>query len=153
MNLIKALIIIAISSTTLLAGFAKTDKLVAEAIKEVGEVTPKTLKKMIDNEEAFIVLDIREIKDRQGGEIYSEEYYALTRGSLEFEVGNIIKDKNVKIVTYCLAGNAGALAAQTLRNLGYEKATNLQGGLKAWAEAGYPIETSLGVLILNKEDE
>ncbi len=51
-----------------------------------------------------------------------------------------VKDKNAVIVTYCRGGSRGALAAQTLRHLGYKNATNLKGGLKAWAKAGYPIE-------------
>ncbi|MDA3909518.1 MAG: rhodanese-like domain-containing protein [Sulfurimonas sp.] len=55
-------------------------------------------------------------------------------------------------MTYCRGGSRGALAAQTLRRLGYKNATNLKGGLKGWAKAGYRIETGLGVTKLTKED-
>ena len=60
-RLINAVILIALGSTTsLMAGFANTDRLLAQAKKEAGEMEPTTLKKMIDKEEAVVVLDIRE---------------------------------------------------------------------------------------------
>lgn len=37
--------------------------------------------------------------------------------------------------------------------MGYKNATNLKGGLKGWAKAGYPIETGLGTVVLNKEED
>lgn len=139
------------STTTLMAGFANTDKLLAQAKKEAGEMQPSVLKAMLDKEEAVIVLDIRESEQRAEGEIYADESYAITRGNLEFVIGNKVKDKNAFIVTYCRGGSRGALAAQTLKHLGYKNATNLKGGLKGWAKAGYPVETGLGTVVLNKE--
>jgi rhodanese-related sulfurtransferase len=146
--------IIALStSSTLMAGFTNTDKLLVQAKKEAGEMNPSTLKKMLDKEEAVVVLDIREKEQRSEGEIYADDSYAITRGNLEFVIGNKVKDKNSIIVTYCRGGSRGALAAQTLRHLGYKNATNLKGGLKGWAKAGYPVETGLGTVVLSKEEE
>ncbi|MDF1880069.1 sulfurtransferase [Sulfurimonas sp. MAG313] len=139
-------------STSAFAGFAETDKLLVQAKKEAGEMMPKTLKTMIDKEQDVIILDVRESEQRAEGEIYADETYAITRGNLEFEVLNKIKNKDAIIVTYCRGGSRGALAAQTLKSLGYKNATNLKGGLKGWAKAGYPIETGLGVTILSKEE-
>jgi len=153
-KLINVVTIIALSSTTaLMAGFANTDKLLVAAKKEAGEIKPAVLKAMLDKEEEVIVLDIRESEQRSEGEIYADESYAITRGNLEFQVGNKIKDKNAIIVTYCRGGSRGALAAQTLRHLGYKNATNLKGGLKGWAKAGYPVETGLGSVVLSKEED
>ena len=141
------------SSSSLFAGFANTDKLLVEARKEAGEMAPSKLKSMIDNEEGVVVLDIRESEQRSEGEIYADEAYSITRGNLEFSIGNKVKDKNIVIVTYCRSGGRGALAAQQLKRLGYKNATNLKGGLKAWAKAGYPVETGLGTVIITKEAE
>lgn len=153
-RLINAVMIVVLASTTsLMAGFANTDKLLVQAKKEAGEMEPTVLKKMMDKEEAVVLLDIRESEQRSEGEIYADESYAITRGNLEFEIGNKIKDKSTIIVTYCRGGSRGALAAQTLRHLGYKNATNLKGGLKGWAKAGYPVETGLGTVVLNKEEK
>ncbi|MFT5660095.1 MAG: phage shock protein E [Sulfurimonas sp.] len=153
-KLTNIILLIALTSTTaLLAGFKETDKLLVQAKKEAGEMKPQKLKKMLDNEDAVVVLDIRESEQRSEGEIYADESYAITRGNLEFEILNKVKNKDAIIVTYCRGGSRGALAAQTLQNLGYKNATNLKGGLKGWAKAGYPIETGLGVVILTKEED
>ncbi|MCD6211441.1 MAG: sulfurtransferase [Sulfurovum sp.] len=128
-----------------------TDKLITQAKKEAGEISATKLKKMLDKEEDVIILDVREAEQRAEGQIYADDYFAITRGNLEFKVLNKIKNKNALIVTYCRGGSRGALAAQTLRNLGYKNATNLKGGLKAWAKASYPIETGLGITKLTKE--
>jgi len=137
--------------SSLHAGHPETDKLITQAKKETGEITPKQLKKLIDNEEDVIVLDVREANQRAEGQIYADDTYAITRGNLEFDVLNKIKNKNARIVTYCRGGSRGAFAAQTLRNLGYKNATNLRGGLKGWAKAGFSIETGLGITKLSGE--
>ncbi len=135
----------------LTAGHPETDKLIEKARKDAGEITAKALKAMLDKEEDVIILDVRESEQRAEGEIYADNYIAITRGNLEFQVLNKIKNKDARIITYCRGGSRGALAAQTLRKLGYKNATNLKGGLKGWAKAGYPIETGLGVTTLTKE--
>ena len=151
---INILLVATLSSTTaLFAGSVEIDKLVAEAVKEAGEIEPQKLKQMIDKEEALVVLDVRESEQRAEGQIYTDKNFAITRGNLEFEVMNKIKDKDAVIVTYCRGGSRGALAAQTLKRLGYKNATNLKGGLKGWATLGYPIETGLGVTKLMEEEK
>jgi phage shock protein E len=139
-------------SSALIAGSVESEKLISEAKAQAGEMAPKQLKEMIDTSKKVIVLDIREENQRAEGEIYAATTMAITRGNLEFEVTNKIKDKNAVIVTYCRGGSRGALAAQTLKKLGYVNATNLQGGLKGWAQLGYPIETGLGITLLSKEE-
>ena len=132
------------------AGHPETDKLIKEAKKDASEISAKKLKAMLEKEEDVIILDVREREQRAEGEIYADNYIAITRGNLEFKVLNKIKNKDAHIITYCRGGSRGILAAQTLRKLGYKNASNLKGGLKAWAKAGYPIETGLGMTTLTK---
>lgn len=47
--------------------------------------------------------------------------------------------KNAKIYLVCGAGLMAALAGKTLTEMGYESVTNV-GGVKAWTEAGGPVE-------------
>ncbi len=150
-KLITISLLTVLSMTPLMAGQPATDKLIAQAKKESGEIDAKKLKKMLDNEENVIILDVREAGQRAEGQIYADDYFAITRGNLEFKVLNKIKNKDAVIVTYCRGGSRGVLAAQTLRKLGYKNAVNLKGGLKGWAKAGYPIETGLGITKLTKE--
>ncbi|WP_310441631.1 rhodanese-like domain-containing protein [Sulfurimonas sp.] len=138
--------------------FAQDDAkmaLINEAKKETGEITPDNLKKMFDDEESVIILDVRESEQRAEGDIFDDMVavtsFSITRGNLEWEVLSKITDKNIAIVTFCRNGGRGALAAQTLKKLGYKNVKNLQGGLADWAKAGYSVKTGLGVTKLSKE--
>ena len=129
--------------------------LINEAFKEVGYVTPKQLKKMLDDGDDVIILDVRESEQISEGSIpfddfNKENFVHITRGNLEWDINKIIPNKNAKIVTYCRRGGRGALAAQVLRKMGYKNATTLKGGLKGWIKAGYPVKTGLGEVILYK---
>ena len=142
-------------ATTLMAESMGKMDLIKQAQKEVGEITPKKLKSLLDEDEDVIVLDIRESEQRAEGSIPSnemnkEQFISITRGNLEWKANKLIQDKEVIIVTYCRKGGRGALAAQVLRKMGYENATTLKGGLKGWAKAGYPIKTGLGNVTLNQ---
>ena len=142
-------------TTSLMAGSMGKMDLIKQAQKEVGEISPKKLKSLLDEDEDVIVLDIRESEQRAGGgipsnEMNKEQFISITRGNLEWEVNKLIQDKEVIIVTYCRNGGRGALAAQVLKKMGYENATTLKGGLKGWAEAGYSVKTGLGDVTLNQ---
>ena len=149
------LLVIVLLFTTLMAGSMSKMDLIKQAQKEVGKITPKKLKNLLDEDEDVIVLDIRESEQRAEGSIPSnemnqEQFISITRGNLEWRVNKLIQDKEVIIVTYCRNGGRGALAAQVLKKMGYENATTLKGGLKGWAKAGYPVQTGLGNVTLNR---
>ena len=141
--------------TTLMAESMGKMELIKKAQKEVGEISPKKLKNLLDEDEDIVVLDVRESEQRAEGSIPSnemnkEQFISITRGNLEWKVNRLIQDKEVIIVTYCRNGGRGALAAQVLKKMGYENATTLKGGLKGWAKAGYPVKTGLGNVTLNQ---
>jgi len=132
--------------------------LIKKAQQEVGQMTPKQLKTLLDEGEDVIVLDVRESEQRAEGKIPSNDinedsFISITRGNLEWKVSKLIDDKDMLIVTYCRKGGRGALAAKVLKDMGYKNATTLKGGLKGWAESGYAIQTGLGINILNKKKE
>ena len=67
----------------------------------------------------------------------------LSRSWLEIEIGAIAPDKSAPIAVTCGNGRNSALAAATLRELGYAAVTVLEGGLAAWRQAGLPVEQGL----------
>ena len=157
MKVTKILLVsVLLVSTTLMAKPMGKMDLINQAKKEVGEMTTKKLKSLLDEAEDVIVLDVRESEQRSEGSIpyddMSKEYFfTVTRGNLEWKIEKMITDKDALIVTYCRRGGRGALAAEVLRKMGYKNATTLKGGLKGWAKAGYSIQTGLGITLLKNK--
>jgi glyoxylase-like metal-dependent hydrolase (beta-lactamase superfamily II) len=86
----------------------------------------------------LVVLDVREKDAFAAGRIAGAKH--LPRGQLELRVNDELPDPTARIVVYCEVGKISTLAAATLRELGFTRATALDGGMKAWREAGFAIE-------------
>ena len=52
---------------------------------------------------------------------------------------NAVPDKATKMVLYCGGGFRSALVADALQKMGYRNAISLDGGWRAWNEAGLPV--------------
>lgn len=48
------------------------------------------------------------------------------------------------VIVMCSHGYSSSLAAATLQELGFHRATDLEGGIHAWADVGLPVEPSRG---------
>ncbi len=111
--------------------------MVKEAKASIKEVSIGDVKKMIDNKDKIIILDVRDKDEFETG--YIPGALNLSRGMLEFKINTMIPDRNARIIVYCGVDLRGPLAAKTLNEMGYINAVNINGGLKAWKAAGYPI--------------
>ncbi|MDQ6737996.1 MAG: rhodanese-like domain-containing protein [Gemmatimonadota bacterium] len=84
-----------------------------------------------------VFLDVREPNEWNLGHVASAIH--LPRGQLENKIeGTVSRDSD--IVVYCAGGSRSALAADTLRQMGYDKVSSLTGGFRAWAESGGDID-------------
>jgi glyoxylase-like metal-dependent hydrolase (beta-lactamase superfamily II)/rhodanese-related sulfurtransferase len=86
----------------------------------------------------LVVLDVREKDAYESGHIPHARH--LPRGQLELRVNEELPDPTARIVVYCEFGKISTLAAATLRQLGFMRATALEGGMKAWREGGFAVE-------------
>jgi rhodanese-related sulfurtransferase len=50
---------------------------------------------------------------------------------------------NDKIIIHCIAGMASPTGAQMLKDAGFRRVYNMEGGFNAWMAAGYPIEIAV----------
>jgi rhodanese-related sulfurtransferase len=109
--------------------------LVQDAKTRVKEVTIDQYKEM--RRENHILVDIREDHEWAAG--HAEGAIHLSRGTIERDIETIISNKTAKIVLYCGGGFRSALSAESLGKMGYTDAISLDGGWRAWNEAGLPV--------------
>jgi rhodanese-related sulfurtransferase len=109
-------------------------QIVDEAKREIKEIQPKDLKSMQEKKENFTLIDVREPDEVAQGAIAGAE--PLPRGMLEYKIDTITTDKDQPIVCYCGGGGRSALAAQSLKKMGYKNVMSLAGGYKGWKEGG-----------------
>ncbi|HEY6482954.1 MAG TPA: rhodanese-like domain-containing protein [Steroidobacteraceae bacterium] len=89
----------------------------------------------------LIVLDVRERDAYEAAHIPGA--HLLPRGQLELRVNDELTDPTRRIVAYCEFGRVSTLATATLRQMGFRGAVALDGGMKAWRAAGFPVQTGV----------
>jgi rhodanese-related sulfurtransferase len=112
-------------------------QLVADARRHIRECTTAVVKDRLDRGEQFHFIDVRE--DGEYDVDHATGARHLGRGVLERDIEALIPDKDADIVLYCGGGYRSALAALSLQKMGYRRVVSMDGGIRAWREAGYPV--------------
>lgn len=113
-------------------------RLVDNARARVKECTVAEAKTRLDRGEVVHFLDIRE--DHEFAEDHAKGARHLGKGIIERDIETLIPDKQAPIILYCGGGYRSVLAADALQRMGYTAVISMDGGIKAWRDAGYPIE-------------
>jgi glyoxylase-like metal-dependent hydrolase (beta-lactamase superfamily II)/rhodanese-related sulfurtransferase len=119
-------------------------KTVAQMLAEAAAVVPfmslEELKTRIAREGCdLIILDVRERDAYEAGHIPGARL--LPRGQLELRASEDLPDPTRRILAYCEFGRISTLAAATMREMGFQRALALDGGMKAWRDGGYPLKS------------
>ena len=121
-----------------------SQNLVEDALKEIKTISPEeALSKFKDNK--CNLIDIRDIRELQNsGKI--ENSLHIPRGMLEFwmdpnssyfKEGKVDMEK--EIVLFCAGGLRSALGAKSLKDMGLEKVSHIDGGFGAMKTKGFKI--------------
>ena len=89
--------------------------------------------------EADALIDVREESEFAAGHIPGAIH--ASRGMLEFKLaGNpALQARDVKVVLYCKTSGRAALAAASMREMGYLNVRSIAGGFDGWVAAGKPV--------------
>jgi glyoxylase-like metal-dependent hydrolase (beta-lactamase superfamily II)/rhodanese-related sulfurtransferase len=123
---------------TNMSGGKTVSQMLSEAAAMVPFMALAELKAWVESgKEELIVLDVRERDAFEAGHIPGARL--LPRGQLELRVNDELTDPTRRILVYCEFGRVSTLATATLRQMGFLGAVALDGGMKAWREAGYAV--------------
>jgi rhodanese-related sulfurtransferase len=117
--------------------------LVMEAKGQIDNLTAGQVHQELSSGNVTLI-DIRESEELQTAKIEGSVH--APRGLLEFYADPAHPyhkpefDKDKRLILHCASGGRSALAVQTLQQMGYTNVAHLDGGIKAWKEAGLPVE-------------
>ena len=118
--------------------------LVSEALNEIKTISPDNAFEMSENNQCNLI-DIRDIRElEKEGRI--DKSLHIPRGMLEFwldpqslyfKEGKI--DMAKEMVLFCAGGLRSALAAKTLKDMGFEKVSHIDGGFGAMKQSKFKV--------------
>ena len=118
--------------------------LVTEALSEIKTISPDEALSMM-NEDKCNLIDIRDIRElERDGRVENSNH--IPRGMLEFWLDSDSPyskdgklDMNKEMVLFCAGGMRSALAAKTLKDMGFEKVSHIDGGFGAIRNSKFKI--------------
>ena len=87
--------------------------------------------------EGHLLVDVRE--DREWAEGHAAGAIHMSKGIIERDIETRVPDTATTMVLYCGGGYRSALVADALERMGYRNVISLDGGWRAWNEAGLPV--------------
>lgn len=98
-------------------------------------------KNIIKHSHNVLILDVRNESEYNLGHL--NDAVLIPLHELESRINELSASQNDKVIVYCAAGSRSARACQILGEHEFTKVYNMLGGITAWMEADYPIDTSL----------
>ena len=118
--------------------------LVSEALQDIKTISTDEAFKMLTEDKCNLI-DIRDIRElEKEGRVEKSNH--IPRGMLEFwldpdspyfKEGKL--DMNKEMVLFCAGGLRSALAAKTLKDMGFEKVSHIEGGFSALRQSKFKI--------------
>ena len=120
--------------------------LVQEALKVIKTITPEEALEKLEKKQCNLI-DIRDGIEIQREGTFINSFH-IPRGLLEFfihpESSYVEKEKldlNKEIILFCAAGGRSALAAKTLKDMGFKNVSHIEGGFGLMTQKGFKIKT------------
>lgn len=121
-------------------------QMVGEAQAEVPGIGPEEVRERQQAVPNTLVVDVHDLANRRASGMV-DGAIAVSAGTLPFAADNEVpeewrdprlQDRSQPVITVCDLGPMSAMAARTLKDMGFANVSYLEGGTQAWKEAGLP---------------
>jgi phage shock protein E len=109
----------------------------AAAEAAVKNVTPDEAEKVMKSKKDAVVLDVRTAEEFEGGHIAGAKNVDFHGDDFAKKIAEF--DKSKPYVLHCAAGGRSTRALETMKKHGFREVYHLDGGFKAWQQAGKPV--------------
>lgn len=123
-------------------------QMVAEAEAEVPGISVEEAQRRQQEDPATLIVDVRDLAERRASGMVAGAI-PISTGSLPIAADTEVpeewrdprlQDRSTPVITVCGLGPMSAIAAKTLKEMGFTNVAYLEGGTEAWKEAGLPTE-------------
>lgn len=104
--------------------------------EHIVDLSPKEFKNRIEAD-TVVLIDVRTPEEYMEGFIAGAGTIDIKSGLFETKIQKL--DKEEAVYVYCAAGSRSTTAARILEKNGFTKIYNLDGGVRAWTKASYPL--------------
>ena len=105
---------------------------------KIRETTVPEIANRLARGDKFHFVDVREDDEWRAG--YAKGAIHIGKGVIERDIETKLPNKDEEIILYCGGGFRSAIAADALQQMGYKNVASMDGGMRAWREAGLPEE-------------
>ncbi len=135
MKLFKSFLLLLFFSSLLFGQIKTKNEIVKEAKSKATHISIDEFKKMNKND--YLLIDVRTKEEYDAGHIAGALW--IPRGMIEFKLPLKTDNPDENIILYCRSGGRASLAANSLKEIGYNNVKNLTGGFKEWTAQGNSI--------------
>jgi rhodanese-related sulfurtransferase len=123
-------------------------QMVGEAQAAVPAISPEEARRRRQEDPNTLIVDVRDVSNRRASGMV-EGAIAVSSGSLPFVADTEVpedwrdprlQDRSRPVITVCDLGPMSAMAAKTLKDMGFQDVAYLEGGTQAWKDAGLPTQ-------------
>jgi rhodanese-related sulfurtransferase len=121
-------------------------QMVGEAVAEVPGIGPEEARRRQQADPNTLIVDVRDLANRRASGMV-EGAIAVSSGTLPFVADTEVpeewrdprpQDRARPLITVCDLGPMSALAAKTLKDMGFSDVAYVEGGTQAWKDADLP---------------
>ncbi len=134
----KSLILFIFSILLIFSYSCKDSSNTPDQVSEIELISPQQVYDAVHNEDSIQLVDVRTTEEFLESHLKGAQNICVTRSDFKEKIKTLDKDKPVYL--YCKIGGRSARAARILKEMGFKKVYDMDGGITSWNEKNLMLE-------------